>query len=165
MLMGITDYPVNNFEIIKRPNKKAIILLYNNVQIIEDTESVQKKADVCSIELPYYNGLKDSIGNNFEFYWNKAKKEEYDILFKKFSDLVQAHMDVKAKEKNYDSIASACSYENSDIEKFRNEGIKARKWRDLVWNTCYKILNDVIEGKREVPTDTDLISELPVLDW
>lgn len=78
---------------------------------------------------------------------------------------VQAHMDAKARERNYDNILSLCTYATSPSTKFAAEGQAGVEWRDTVWATCYAILADVQDGKRPAPTAEQLIAELPVFAW
>jgi len=79
-------------------------------------------------------------------------------------DVVQAHLDSAAREKGYDSIFTAVTYADEPaVTKFQTEGRAMRKWRSLVWDACYQILADVQAGTRTIPTETDLIAELPTL--
>lgn len=78
---------------------------------------------------------------------------------------VQNHLDSKVQEKNYDNIYTACTYVNSTDHIFAAEGIACVKWRDAVWRKCYDMLAEVKEGSREIPTEEELLAELPVLDW
>lgn len=78
---------------------------------------------------------------------------------------VQAHMDVKARERNYDGILSLCTYATSVVPKFAAEGQAGVEWRDAVWATCYAIMADVQDGKRPAPTAEQLIAELPPFVW
>ena len=74
-------------------------------------------------------------------------------------------MDTKVQERGYDGILSACSYVNTGIERFDNEGAACRAWRSAVWDKCYAMLAEVQVGTRAVPTVEELISELPKLEW
>ena len=76
---------------------------------------------------------------------------------------MQSYLDVKAKERNYDNILSLCTYATSTNPAFAKEGQAVVEWRDAVWAKCYEILAVVQAGTREVPTD--IISELPVINW
>ena len=78
---------------------------------------------------------------------------------------VQTYMDTKVQERGYDGILSACSYVNTGIERFDNEGAACRAWRSAVWDKCYAMLAEVQDGTRAVPTVEELISELPKLEW
>lgn len=78
---------------------------------------------------------------------------------------IQDYLDEKAKELNYDSCLSVCSYFNTGVEKFDKEGAAFREWRSAVWSKGYQILNECISGQRSsVPDKILLISELPVLE-
>lgn len=78
---------------------------------------------------------------------------------------IQAYMNTTAQTRGYDDIFTAISYENSEDEIFKAEGKACRVWRDRVWRSCYNILDEVLAGKREIPTLEELIAELPVLEW
>lgn len=79
--------------------------------------------------------------------------------------LVQAHMDAAARALNYDSIANAITYADEPaVPKFQAEGQAFRAWRSLVWERCYEILLEVQDGTRPIPSDEELIAELPDLN-
>lgn len=71
---------------------------------------------------------------------------------------VQAHLDSKAREKNYDGIVSACSYA-AVANQFQAESQSYLVWRANVWATCYELLALMTEA----PTNEELISMLPTL--
>lgn len=82
-----------------------------------------------------------------------------------YTGYAQNMMDNVAKGRNYDSIASACSYYNSTNEKFANEASTCIRYRDEVWLTCYKLLDDVMAGKLEIPSKEDFLALLPKFSW
>lgn len=82
---------------------------------------------------------------------------------KQLTDAVQHVLDSKAQELNYDSCLSVCSYVNTGVQKFDDEGESFRKWRSAVWAKGYEILAEVQAGEREIPTEEELIAELPQL--
>jgi hypothetical protein len=84
---------------------------------------------------------------------------------KQLTDGVQRYMDETAQTRGYDNIHTACSYVNSTDAIFAQEGAACLAWRDQVWRTCYNILDQVMNGDREVPSLEELIEELPVLNW
>lgn len=107
---------------------------------------------------------------NEEFNIEKTEKElEVEItptIRKQFlMQFVQDMLDKKAQEKGYDSIFTCIGYVNSTDETFADEGKKALVWRDKVWRKCYDILADVEQGKRNIPTEKELLAELPTLEW
>jgi hypothetical protein len=75
---------------------------------------------------------------------------------------VQRHLDTKARERNYDNIVSACSYAAA-ANPFQDEGLAFLGWRSMVWAYCYQVLADVEAQLRPVPTEAELLAELPEL--
>lgn len=98
---------------------------------------------------------------------------EYDMmLVRQGSDeiatainAVQEMMDLKAKERGYDNILSACTYATSTNTKFAAEGQACVTWRDSVWAACYQIMEDVASGTVPEPTLNELLAELPSMVW
>ena len=88
-----------------------------------------------------------------------------DELKQGLINAVQTYMDETAQTRGYDSIASACSYGLSTVQKFREEATACISWRDNVWNYCYEQLALFESGQRDVPTVEQLIAELPTLEW
>ena len=86
---------------------------------------------------------------------------EQERIKNELTAAVQAHLDAKAKEKNYDDILSLCTYATSTDPVFSAEGQAGVEWRDAVWAKCYQVLGDVLAGTRPVPTKEELITELP----
>lgn len=76
--------------------------------------------------------------------------------------LVHQHMDSVAQQYGYDNITTAVTYADEPaVPKFQDEGIAFRAWRSLVWDVGYQIIAEVLQGTREVPTDEEIIAELP----
>lgn len=85
---------------------------------------------------------------------------------KQLTDGVQAYMDSKVQERNYDNVHTCVgTYLYSPVEKFRLEAEAVRDWVSYVWAKCYAILAEVKAGTRPVPTLEEVIAELPVLEW
>ena len=83
----------------------------------------------------------------------------------RLTSAIQSMLDDKAKERNYDSILSLCTYATSTAAKFAAEGQAGVSWRDEVWAKGYSILADVEAGTRSIPTESELLSELPDFVW
>lgn len=81
---------------------------------------------------------------------------------KKLTQFVQNYLDKEAQKRGYDNIVSATSYAGY-ANQFQAEGIAFGVWRSAVWAACYAILADVLEGRRQVPTEAELLAELPTL--
>lgn len=78
---------------------------------------------------------------------------------------VQAYLDRTAKERGYDGILSCSTYAIATNVQFAAEGQACVSWRDAVWAACYAIMDDVLAGNRPVPTEGELIAELPAMAW
>jgi len=83
----------------------------------------------------------------------------------RLTSVIQSTLDEKAKERNYDSILSLCTYATSTAVKFSDEGQAGVAWRDEVWAKGYTILDDVESGTRAIPTADELLAELPDFVW
>lgn len=78
---------------------------------------------------------------------------------------VQRHMDQKAQERTYDHILSLCTYATDLDPVLAAEGQAGVEWRSAVWRHCYVALNDVLAGNRAIPTEAELLAELPTFEW
>ena len=78
---------------------------------------------------------------------------------------VQQHLDTFARTRSYDGILSAATYATSTVPKFKAEGQYAVEARDATWAKCYEILAAVEGGTSPMPTEAELLSELPALVW
>lgn len=86
---------------------------------------------------------------------------------KQLTDAVQGVLDKKAQELLYDNCLSVCSYIDTGVKKFDDEGKAFRTWRSQVWAKGYEILAQVQAGERAIPTEAELLAELPefVIDY
>ncbi len=75
---------------------------------------------------------------------------------------VQSVLDAAARAHGYDNIVSACSYAAAP-NVFQAESVKFLSWRADCWAHCYAVLADVTAGTRSIPTEAELIAELPAL--
>ena len=90
--------------------------------------------------------------------------ELQEQIQKQLTDAVQHVLDAKAQELNYDSCLSVCSYVDTGVSKFDDEGRAFRFWRSAVWLKGYEILAEVQAGERKMPTDEELLAMLPKLE-
>lgn len=88
-----------------------------------------------------------------------------DEILATLTNAIQSHMDTKARERNYDGILSLCTYATSLNAKFSAEGQAGVEWRDGCWAKGYEIMNAVLAGYRGIPTEAELIAEMPVFTW
>ena len=81
----------------------------------------------------------------------------------RLSGAIQQHLDNTAQSLDYDSIFTAVTYADEPaVAKFQIEGSALRVWRSLVWQHGYAVLAQVLSGSRPIPTEAELIAELPV---
>lgn len=78
---------------------------------------------------------------------------------------IQLLLDSTALEHGYDSIISLCSYAESSNPEWKTEGTAGRAWRDACWMAAQKIQDDVIAGKRPLPTVDEVLAEMPAIVW
>ena len=93
---------------------------------------------------------------------------QQELAKKRFTDIqtaVQAVLDKKAKEKNYDNGFAVASYALSTNDTFRSDAGKFIAWRDAVWAKCYQILDAYKAGEIEMPSVENVIAVLPELEW
>ena len=95
---------------------------------------------------------------------SELTQEEIEAkIQKQLTDAIQHVLDIKAQELNYDSCLSVCSYVDTGVLKFDDEGRAFRAWRSAVWAKGYEILAEVQAGEREMPTEDELLALLPEL--
>ena len=92
-----------------------------------------------------------------------TQEEKEQAMVDGFARIVQDMLDEEARKLNYDSCLSVCSYYDTGYEKFDVEGAAFRAWRSAVWVKAYAILDEVKAGTREIPTEEELLAELPAL--
>lgn len=128
---------------------------------VEDDEKYSEVAEWCNEN----NALIEDKGEYYEVVAipEPTVEELQAQIQKQLTDAVQRVLDSKAQELNYDSCLSVCSYIDTGVPKFDSEGRAFRSWRSAVWSKGYEILAEVQEGKRAIPTEEELIAELPEL--
>lgn len=78
---------------------------------------------------------------------------------------VQSHLDAVARERDYDGIASLCSYAGDPNPQFAAEGAAGVAWRSAVWSVIARIEADVRAGLRPAPSPEAVLPELPEIVW
>lgn len=85
-------------------------------------------------------------------------------LIKYYSSIIQNALDSFAQTRLYDDIASVCSYYNSTDPIFKKEAVYCNELRDKTWRTGYQIVDEVLAGIRDIPTEEELVKLLPVFE-
>lgn len=81
------------------------------------------------------------------------------------TEAVKQHLDTVAAERQYDGIVSLIGYLNSPVAQWAAEASAGNVWRSAVWVKVYEIQQQVQSGQRPIPTPTEVIAELPVIQW
>jgi hypothetical protein len=95
----------------------------------------------------------------------QKEQEAQQATISRLTGAVQAHLDQTARARNYDGMLYLCTYATSQNAKFAAEGQAGVVWRDAVWAKCYQVMDEALAGSRPVPTEAELIAELPVFAW
>lgn len=84
--------------------------------------------------------------------WLESRKQALD-------QAIEGHLNVVAQSLGYVSMERACTYVPSTA--FGAEARSLLDWRDAVWLHAISVLQAVESGQRPVPTEEELIAELP----
>ncbi|WP_418235968.1 hypothetical protein [Ensifer adhaerens] len=77
-----------------------------------------------------------------------------------YSAAIQAHLDAKARERQYDGIHSAIGYRDDPNLDFAAEADALFAWRSTVWTFSSAELAKVMSGERVQPTVAEFMAEL-----
>lgn len=113
---------------------------FTDVKVIEVTES------------EFNLLLKQSEFNN----------EKPDDIIARLEKCLDTHLDNVANAYRYESIRTMVTYATSTHPTFGKEGKAAVSFRDAVYAHGIKCLADVQNGLRPIPTEAELIAELPL---
>jgi len=88
----------------------------------------------------------------------------FDDFSAKVEKQVEVILNLKANEKGYGDIVSACSYAAYD-NPFQKESQQYLAWRGALWKALYDYANDVKTGVKPVPVSIDeVLATLPTFD-
>ena len=132
--------------------------------VLQDGDSIATyNPPVVDYEIEDMSIVEPVVGDAVQFVITPKDITTVNAVWqKRKTAVIQAHLDNKAKEFGYDSIFTASTYATSQNPRFGPEGIALRDWRDATWAAGYTILYDVETGARSMPSDQELIDELPV---
>lgn len=120
-------------------------------------------SDLIQITIP--QGLYLPMWNGIDWVEGKLPEEVYALeaqkKFIEMSDVIQSLLDSTAQQYRYDNIMSARSYCGFD-SPFRLECENLASWAAQCWVQAGIIENDVKNGLRPIPTEVELLQELPV---
>ena len=92
MRISITTFPPDGVEILNRTYMTPIIRLYKDLQTEVVNDDTRLTADVVEITLPYYDGLRDDIVSNFDYYFERGRKLELEEAKQKKREEVKGRL-------------------------------------------------------------------------
>jgi hypothetical protein len=117
-------------------------------------------ADGFALSLPTWpKDAREATQEEIDAINNQPETSEQIIARLEFA--LDRHLDEVAKSYRYESIRTMVTYATSTHVKFGAEGYAAVQFRDAVYEHGINTLEDVQNGLREVPTEEELIAELP----
>ena len=93
-----------------------------------------------------------------------TQEEQEAALQAQYTALIQSMLDKESRKLGYDNCNSVCTYDNTGVQKFDDEGKAFKKWRSAVWAKGYEILESVKSGAMPIPTEQELMDMLPKLE-
>ena len=90
-------------------------------------------------------------------------KETPEQVVARLESVVDRYLDTQAQSLRYDSIKTIVTYRDDENPKFKAEGVAGYKLRSVVYTKSIQIMNDVVAGNRPVPTETQLLAEMPAI--
>lgn len=82
-----------------------------------------------------------------------------------YATAIENHLNAVASERGYSSALSAVSYMDDPNPAYAAEGLAFKAWRSAVWTYAYAELTRVQSGERAQPTPSELVGELPSIEW
>ncbi len=74
------------------------------------------------------------------------------------------YLDSVANSYRYESIRTMATYDGDPNPKFDAEGKAAKAWRSACYTRSVEIIDEVLSGQREVPSEDELIALMPKID-
>lgn len=118
-------------------------------------------------KLLYRLGIKTKLSKD------EINKLRIEDTKKRLDSAVLSHLEKIAISKGYgdggktpmSAINSITSYINDKNPVFASEAQIFKDYRSDVWTLCAKINSDVEKGLRPIPTEEELLAELPKINW
>lgn len=144
---------------LREKTREELILLDSKLELLQAGEYVEK-GKIKLVEAPD-NLIKKKWNVENRTWKEGATLKELENLF---MDKIQEYMDKKAKTYGFDNVVTASTYLDSKVERFKNDSRTLLDWRDSMWDKAYTILENVLQGKRDIPILEKLFEELPQLE-
>ena len=90
--------------------------------------------------------------------------KELDEIIAELTQVIEAHYDAIAQTKRYDNRFT-CALRAGYTGPFQAEGVAFAQWMDTCNAYGYQVMADCLAALRPVPTEAELIAELPPIVW
>ena len=102
--------------------------------------------------------------------WSKdppppTPEEAQEAAKNQFTAAIDGYMNDFARERGYDSMQSAASYDGDEDPQFNLEGAYCKQMRSRIYRAAWGIYADVMSGQRPMPVLEEVLAELPPLRW
>jgi hypothetical protein len=108
-------------------------------------------------ELPQPGYAEEYLDDEHE----ELTTETAEQIIARLEGALDRHLDAVANEYRYESIRTMVTYATSEHPIFGNEGRAAVAFRDAVYAYGIQCITDVNAELRTIPTEAELIAELP----
>lgn len=129
----------------------------------KDTDNRVHFLDDASFSHLLPNGCVE-IDEAEAFELQKPPPETPEQVIDRLESAIDQHLDFVANSYRYESIRTMVTYASSDHPTFGAEGRAAIKFRDACYAYGIQVIADVQDGKRGIPTEVELIAELPTFE-
>lgn len=132
------------------------------VRIESSREAIENDKFLVCDRIVEHEGRAELVGGKilFDVEIDAARLKE---LEEKYTSFVQHILDAEAQKLGYDNCNSVCTYVDTGVQKFDDEGRAFRAWRSAVWAKGYELLDAVKAGEMAIPTEEELVEMLPKL--
>ena len=138
----------------------------NDIFECADGIFTQEALDLCKDGKAYIEEINPQDGvRRFQIVAvpEPTPEEQEAALQMQYTALIQSMLDKDAQKLGYDNCNSVCTYVDTGVPKFDDEGRAFRAWRSAVWAKGYEILDAVKAGEIAIPTEAELVEMLPKL--
>ena len=115
------------------------------------------------------NSIDQLIANKADIFFNKTPEQIIEIKIQQLKTTVDLYIDQVASDKGYGRVgvspSAACIGYASYTNAYQAEAIVYSEWVASIWPVSYQIISDINANLRTIPTEQELIIELPVMIW
>lgn len=145
-------------------NKKYIGYQGEVAVFVRDSrEELESIPFVTLDRIEEHDGPAELIAGELLLDEEAIKRAKAAALQAQHTALIQSILDTEAQKLGYDNCNSVCTYVDTGVQKFDDEGRAFRAWRSAVWAKGYEILDAVKSGEMAIPTEEALVEMLPKL--